>query len=118
MMKSNDFEDILFEVDAQSRSAIITINRPERFNAFRGQTVDELVDAFRRTWADESIRSVILTGAGDKAFSTGGEVKQRALNGFEKMAGAGHELFMSTAEAAEGIAAFSERRPPNFGSFA
>jgi dihydroxynaphthoic acid synthetase len=78
---TNDFEDILFEVDPQSRAAIITINRPERYNAFRGQTVDELVEAFRRCWADDSIRAVILTGAGDKAFSTGGDVKQRAETG-------------------------------------
>ena len=78
---SDAYEDILFEVDPDSRAAIITMNRPERYNAFRGQTVDELVDAFRRCWADAAIRSVILTGAGDKAFSTGGDVKQRAETG-------------------------------------
>ncbi|MEI8056553.1 MAG: enoyl-CoA hydratase-related protein [Actinomycetes bacterium] len=78
---SDTYEDILFEVDPECRAGIITINRPDRYNAFRGQTVDELVDAFRRCWADSSIRSVILTGSGDKAFSTGGDVKQRAETG-------------------------------------
>jgi dihydroxynaphthoic acid synthetase len=80
-METSGFEDILLEFDDSSRAAIITINRPARYNAFRGQTVDELVEAFRRTWADESVRSVILTGAGDKAFCTGGDVKQRAQTG-------------------------------------
>jgi len=77
----SEFQDILYEVDRSSSAAIITINRPERYNAFRGQTIDELVEAFRRTWADGSVRSVILTGAGDKAFCTGGDVKQRAETG-------------------------------------
>ena len=78
---SDAYEDILFEVDPDCRAAIITMNRPDRYNACRGKTVDELVDALRRCWADNSIRSVILTGAGDKAFSTGGDVKQRAETG-------------------------------------
>lgn len=75
------FEDILFEYDESCRAAVITMNRPERYNAFRGQTVDELVEAFRRTWADPAVRSVILTGAGDKAFCTGGDVHQRVATG-------------------------------------
>ena len=33
--------------------AVITINRPERYNAFRGRTVEELIHAFRRAWADK-----------------------------------------------------------------
>jgi dihydroxynaphthoic acid synthetase len=73
------FEDIRYEVDAPA--AIITINRPERYNAFRGRTVDELIAAMRLAWGDGSVRAVILTGAGDKAFCTGGDVKQRAETG-------------------------------------
>lgn len=80
-MKLPDLEDVLLEFDEPSRALIITINRPERYNAFRGQTVDELVDAFRLAWAEDHIRSVILTGAGEKAFCTGGDVKQRAETG-------------------------------------
>ena len=60
---------------------MITINRPDRYNSFRGQTVDELVEAFRFAWAEHRVRSVILTGAGDKAFCAGGDVKQRAETG-------------------------------------
>jgi naphthoate synthase len=76
---TSGYTDILYEVD--NCAAIITINRPERFNAFRGRTIDELVHAFRRAWADNSVRSVIWTGAGNKAFCAGGDVKQRAETG-------------------------------------
>ena len=74
-----DYEDILYEVE--DSAAIITINRPERYNAFRAKTVDELIKAFRSAWADREVRSIILTGAGEKAFCTGGDVKQRAETG-------------------------------------
>lgn len=75
-----DFADITYEVDP-SAAAIITINRPDRYNAFRGRTVEELIAAFRLAWADHDVRSVILTGAGEKAFCSGGDVKQRAETG-------------------------------------
>jgi naphthoate synthase len=74
-----DYEDIRYETDGPT--AIITINRPQRYNAFRGRTVEELIRAFRAAWADRGVQAVILTGAGDKAFCTGGDVKQRAETG-------------------------------------
>ena len=74
-----DFEDIQYVVEESA--AIITINRPERYNAFRAKTVEELIKAFRLAWADRRVQSVIFTGAGDKAFCTGGDVKQRAETG-------------------------------------
>jgi naphthoate synthase len=74
------YTDLSYEV-VDDTTAIITINRPERYNAFRGQTIEELIDAFKRAWADRAVRCVILTGAGDKAFCTGGDVKQRAETG-------------------------------------
>lgn len=82
-MVTNDYEgryeDIRYELDGPA--AVITINRPERYNAFRGRTVEELIKAFRAAWADPQVRAVILTGAGEKAFCTGGDVKQRAETG-------------------------------------
>ena len=72
-------EDVVYEVSGAT--AEITINRPERYNAFRGRTVEELVKAFRSAWADHAVQAVILTGAGEKAFCTGGDVKQRAETG-------------------------------------
>ncbi len=65
------YEDIIYEVNAGV--ARITINRPERMNAFRAVTVDELIDAFASASWDKSIGVIVLTGAGDKAFCAGGD---------------------------------------------
>lgn len=73
------YEDIHYEVAGPA--AIIRIDRPERYNAFRGKTVEELIKAFRAAWADRQVQAVILTGTGEKAFCTGGDVKQRAETG-------------------------------------
>lgn len=75
----SQFEDITYEVEGAA--GVITINRPERYNAFRSQTVDELITAFNLAWSDGCVRAVVLTGAGEKAFCTGGDVKQRAETG-------------------------------------
>ena len=72
-------EDVRYEV--QDGLASITIDREDRLNAFRAQTVDELIDSFTRAWADESVGVVCLTGAGERAFCTGGDQKQRAATG-------------------------------------
>lgn len=74
-----DFTDITYEVE--SGLATITINRPERYNAFRAQTVDELVLAFKKAWCSDEVGAICLTGAGDKAFCSGGDQKQRAETG-------------------------------------
>lgn len=76
----SEYGDISYEV-VDGTTAVITINRPERYNTFRGQTVEELIVAFKRAWADDDVRAVILTGAGDRAFCSGGDVKQRAETG-------------------------------------
>ena len=73
------YEDITYEVDGPA--AVLTINRPERYNAFRARTVDELLAGLRAAWVNTAVRCVVLTGAGDKAFCTGGDVKQRAETG-------------------------------------
>lgn len=59
----------------------ITIERPERYNSFTAHTVDELIGCFKRAWADPEVGVVALTGAGEKAFCTGGDQKQRAQSG-------------------------------------
>lgn len=61
--------------------AWITINRPERMNAFRARTVDELIHLFTRAWGSREVGVICLTGAGDRAFSAGGDQKQRAETG-------------------------------------
>ena len=70
-----NFDDILY--NKQDGIATITINRPKVLNAFRSQTVDEMVAAFQDAWADRTIGVVILTGVGDRAFSTGGDQSGR-----------------------------------------
>jgi len=61
--------------------AWITIDRPERMNSFRARTVDELIHHFTSAWADPAVGVICLTGAGARAFSTGGDQKQRSETG-------------------------------------
>ena len=74
-----DLTDVLYEVE--DGLATITINRPDRMNAFRARTVDELIACLKRAWAEREVGVVCLTGAGDRAFCTGGDQKQRAETG-------------------------------------
>jgi 2-ketocyclohexanecarboxyl-CoA hydrolase len=71
MTTENAFEDVIYEV--RGRASWITINRPKVYNAFRGQTVEELIKAFQISANDKDISSIVLTGAGEKAFCTGGD---------------------------------------------
>jgi 2-ketocyclohexanecarboxyl-CoA hydrolase len=75
------FEDILYE--KADGIATITINRPKVLNAFRAETVDEMVEAFKDAWADRTVGVVILTGAGDRAFCVGGDQTVRAQGGYQ-----------------------------------
>lgn len=68
---TGEYGDILFEV--KDNVAWVTINRPWVRNAFREQTLDEMIDAFRSTRDDPSIVCAVVTGAGDQAFSAGGD---------------------------------------------
>src|SRR5947208_6413872 len=74
-----DLTDVGYEVE--DGLATITIDRPDRMNAFRARTVDELIRCFKAAWADREVGVVCLTGAGERAFSTGGDQKQRAETG-------------------------------------
>jgi naphthoate synthase len=74
-----ELTDVRYEVE--NGLAVITIDRPERMNAFRARTVDELIHCLKRAWASPDVGVVCLTGAGDRAFSTGGDQKQRAETG-------------------------------------
>src|SRR3546814_4506837 len=75
------FEDIIYE--ASEGVATITSNRPQVLNAFTGHTVDELTRAFLLAWSDRSVRAVILTGAGDRAFCAGGDQSKREHGGYK-----------------------------------
>ena len=75
----NELTDVRYEVD--DGLAWITIDRPDRMNSFRAHTVDELIACLKRAWATADVGVVCITGAGDRAFCTGGDQKQRAESG-------------------------------------
>ena len=68
-----DYEQLLYEVDAGV--ATVTLNRPEHRNALSGQMLGELVDAMTRVRDDGDVRAVVLTGAGEKVFCAGADLK-------------------------------------------
>ncbi|UCD22106.1 MAG: enoyl-CoA hydratase/isomerase family protein [Chloroflexota bacterium] len=76
-----DFRDIIYE--KKSGVARVTINRPEAYNAFTTFTQDELIKAFEDGASDAAVGVVVFTGAGDKAFCTGGDAKE-ARSGYRK----------------------------------
>ncbi|MGK2852368.1 MAG: 1,4-dihydroxy-2-naphthoyl-CoA synthase [Candidatus Limnocylindrales bacterium] len=75
-----DYSDIRFE-RSENGIAKVTIDRPEVHNAFRPETVTQLIDAFARIRDDASIGCVLLTGAGDKAFCSGGDQRYKSHAG-------------------------------------
>jgi len=74
------YDDILYE--KRDGVATVTINRPDVLNAFRAQTVDELIAAFQDAWRDRAVGVVVLTGAGNRAFSSGGDQSERGGEGY------------------------------------
>jgi naphthoate synthase len=86
------YRDILYEQGQRDDRGIvkITINRPEVRNAFRPETVRELIDAFHRAHMDPSVGVVVLTGAGDLAFCSGGDQRVRGDEGYRDGSGVEH----------------------------
>jgi naphthoate synthase len=78
--KAKTYQDILYE--KADGMANITINRPEVRNAFRPLTVREMIDAFDEAREDPEVGVVILTGAGDEAFCSGGDQRVRGSAGY------------------------------------
>ncbi len=66
-----EYKDILYT--EKDGVATITINREDKYNAFRGETAEELIHAFNVAGWNKDIGVVVLTGAGEKAFCTGGD---------------------------------------------
>ena len=75
-----EYTDILYDV--KDRVATITINRPQVLNAFRARTCDELNHAFQTAGYDREIGAIVLTGAGDRAFCTGGDQGDHTDGGY------------------------------------
>ncbi len=76
------YEDVLYEVEGGR--ATITINRPDRLNAFRVQTIAELCQAFEAAADDEAVGVIVFTGAGERAFCVGGDVREPTRTAAEK----------------------------------
>ncbi len=73
---SMGFEDILYE--KRGWVATVTINRPQVYNCYSARTLMELARAFRDAAWDDHVAVLVLTGAGEKAFCTGGDVSEYA----------------------------------------
>ena len=86
--KALEFKDIIFE-KSEEGIAKITINRPEVRNAFRPLTVREMQQALEDAREDSGIGVIILTGAGEKAFCSGGDQRIRGDAGYQD-SGTGH----------------------------
>ena len=86
------FTDIIYEhgTDDAAGIAKVTINRPEVHNAFTPETVNQMIAAFEAARRDQSIGVIVLTGAGDKAFCSGGDQKIRGDAGYRDDSGGEH----------------------------
>ncbi|NUS71794.1 MAG: 1,4-dihydroxy-2-naphthoyl-CoA synthase [Corynebacteriales bacterium] len=85
--RSGEYEDIWY--DTAEGIAKITINRPEVRNAFRPTTLFELTHAFNEARDNPEIGAIILTGAGDLAFCSGGDQRVRGDDGYKDANGIG-----------------------------
>jgi naphthoate synthase len=92
---AGEHEDIRYELSGDG-IAKITIDRPEVRNAFRPQTVIELMRAFEAAREDESVGVIVLTGEGPLAFCSGGDQRVRGDRGYEEQPGSGVGRFHVT----------------------
>ncbi len=74
------YSEIFFE--RAGKIAKITMNQPEKLNAFTPEMVQQMIDAFTICRDDSTIGVIILTGAGNKAFSSGGDQTVRGNGGY------------------------------------
>ena len=74
-MSDKTYETILYDVE--DGILTITLNRPEKMNAFTGQMMFDVIDAFDRADADDDVRAIIITGA-EKAFCAGADLSAGA----------------------------------------
>ncbi len=68
------YKNVLYEV--KERLAVVTINRPGVLNALNEETISELIDVFCKIKQDDAVGAVVITGAGEKAFVAGADIKE------------------------------------------
>lgn len=84
----------------------ITINRPEKLNALNQQVMEELGQAMDEAENDSQVRSIIITGAGEKAFVAGADIKEfLAVSEGEKLAKKGQDIFFKIENASKPVVA-------------
>lgn len=69
-----NYKNILLEI--KNNTAVLTINRPDKLNALNSGTMDELEKAFIELETNEEVRTVVLTGSGEKAFVAGADISE------------------------------------------
>lgn len=70
-----DFETLLFQ-QVGSGAALLTINRPKKLNALNDKVFDDLSEVFQKIGSDDAVKGIIITGAGNKAFAAGADIKE------------------------------------------
>ena len=94
-----EFENIL--VSQQNGIATVEISRPEKLNALNKVTIQELHDAFKKLEKEDSVRAIIITGSGTKAFVAGADIAEFAnfsVSEGAKLAASGQELLFDFIE--------------------
>ena len=65
---------MLIETERRGQHVVLTLNRPEKLNALSYELIDELMDRLGALERDDSVRCLVLTGQGNKAFSAGADI--------------------------------------------
>jgi len=112
-----DYQHILLDKDASERIARLTLDRPERLNALNDLTMDELGDALEDVNGDDSVRVLIVTGAGPPISIRLSKLMLYKGLDFDldtamKMAAAAETITLTSRDHAEGTAAIRESRKP------
>lgn len=89
-----EYQNVIFEI--KEECGLLTINRPKKMNALNWATIDEISDVIAKVKADDKVSSLIITGAGDKAFVAGADVSEFVDLGIKEgfdFIRRGHRLF-------------------------
>jgi len=101
-----EFQTIIYEV--KNQIAWLTFNRPESMNAINRQMARDIIEACRQTEEDNNIRIAIFTGAGERAFSAGMDLKERAETGFSPIERRNQKLTQTIHTQSRAIAAMTK----------
>lgn len=88
-------------IEQKEKIAVLTINRPNQLNALNKETISELSTAFKSLEADKSVRVIIVTGSGEKAFVAGADIKefyQFDINQGKELSALGHQSLFDLVE--------------------